>query len=400
MPIARKKGAEGGENAPLSTPKKLILPKRNLVDINGNNLQTSAKSGGIKKRVIVPELPEELSKITNAVRGKYTNGVVRRGTDAVANYGRVSTGILSLDVCLAGGFRLSRGAMVYGEKSAGKTTIALRTVARMQLLFPDMFVVWIDVEGTFDNTWAIINGVDLERLLVLEPETGEDAVDLGDTYMRAKETSMLVTDSIAFITPQKEIEVSAEDQLPGLQARLIGRYLRKTNSALLSERHRGHMPLNFLINQFRMKIGVMFGDPRTLPGGKALEFAASQQVEAKNKEIKDEKTGTVRHNDHSFNVTKDKTGGRVKEGSFRLIRDEETSQLPVGYINQTGTILVHGNKFGICEVKGGGNFVVDDYNIKGEANVTKYFLDNPDREEEIKNAIVQSYRNKWGINDR
>src|SRR5690606_3448584 len=126
-------------------------------------------------------------------------------------------------------------------------------------------VAIIDVEGTHDATWSEKNGVDQDKLLVVKPETGEMAVDTADALCSTKEVSLIVVDSIAALTPFKEVEDSADDQHVGLQARLVGRMVRKLTSTLISERNRGHEVTVLFINQYRMKIGVMFGDPRTMP---------------------------------------------------------------------------------------------------------------------------------------
>ncbi|MET4190636.1 MULTISPECIES: hypothetical protein [unclassified Bradyrhizobium] len=407
------------------------LPAKIIKPVTVQVPATPPKQGGIRRREPSPvmkmtelEVTGELAAVIAQIRNVYSPSVITRASSEKVMYGRVRSGILSVDLCLAGGLMLSRGSMIYGNKSAGKSTLTLRFIAMIQRMFPEMFVVYMDIEGTFDPAWAKMNGVDLERLHLVEPETGESAVDIADALIHTKEVSMLVTDSIAFLTPMKEIQGSAEDSLPGIHARLIGNYLRRINSALLVERHRGHFPLILHINQFRMSIGVMFGDPRVLPGGKALEFATTQQIEMSNKEHtnatkekgekgaakpaeappgeKAEKGTMVLWNEHTIKITKDKSGGRFKEGGFKLIRDEATG-LPVAYVDQTRSIIARGldcgilqgapNSFSLDESAGisfGGKFA-------GAPAFGQFLLEDYDRELSIVDKIVQIYRKRWQV---
>jgi RecA/RadA recombinase len=225
------------------------------------------------------------------------------------------------------------------------------------------------------------------------------------------------------ITPMKEIANSAEDMLPGIHARVIGNYIRRLNNAMLSERQRNHHPLLLHLNQWRMSIGVTFGDPRVLPGGRALEFSTSQQIEMYNTEHfstdKDKSSGApklskeekaalkeqgvtangeklVMFNEHSFKITKDKTGGRIKDGRFKLIRDESMG-LPVGYIDQSRSIVQHGLKRGV--LSGAPNsFSHDDYRKWGGAgDFVKWLVENPEAERAIVGQIVETYRQAWGV---
>jgi recombination protein RecA len=235
--------------------------------------------------------------------------------------------------------------------------------------------------------------VDIDRVLLIEPSTGEEAVDQFDAVIRAQETCFIGLDSVAMVTPFKEIDSSAEDNQIGLQARLIGKMLRRANNAVLQERRNEHHPTICLLNQFRMKAGLVFGDPRTLPGGKALEFATSQQVELKNKEARD-KDGIVIFNEHSFTITKDKTGGRLKEGKFKLVRDE-SQNAPVGYIDQAASIIEFGEKAGLVS----GRYEIDGFKHKfrGKDDLKAYLIEHPAEEALICHKIVQVYRKRWGV---
>jgi recombination protein RecA len=386
MPIARRPAQDNGQGG--SNPPESAAPAANV------------RRPGTRRTKFA--LTGEIAEVASKLGASYAPGVIRRATDRSMQYGRVPTDIMVVDLALAGGFRLSRGSMIYGEKSTGKTTVALMTVAACQRMFPDSVCAWIDIEGTLDTAWAAKLGVDLDRLLVLEPETGEQAIDIADAVFRTAEVSCVVTDSIAMLVPMKEIEGSAEDSLPGIHARLVGNYIRRLNQAMLKERHRRHNPLLLHINQFRMKIGVMFGDPRTLPGGKALEFATSQQMLTTNKEHKgkdDLGNEVVVFNEHSFQITKDKTGGRIKEGKFKLIRDISLGYRE-GWIDQTKTILNFAAHAGLY--RGGGsshNLEVEGttYNFRKHDEIGQYFFEHPDKQRAVMNQVLAFYRNRWGI---
>lgn len=393
MAIVRRNGGDetGGSNAARirrNRKKKIKLP-------TPANEQVSK---GIKARTIKPS-PALVGEVAEIMQlwNTQSPGTIHILANKKVNYGRTRTGILSLDICLAGGWQRSRMGMVYGERSSGKSTILARSIANALRDFPDKLAVIEDPEGTTDLAWLRHHGCDLERVLVIEPATGEDAVDQFDAMIRAKEVCFIGLDSVAMVIPFKEIDSSAEDNQIGLQARLIGKMLRRATNALLQERRRDHHPTVLLLNQFRMKAGLVFGDPRTLPGGKALEFATSQQAETKNKEIRSPDGSFVRHNEHSVLITKDKTGGRYKEAKFKLIRDDESTGLPVGFIDQAATIIEHGEKAGVVH----GRYEIDGISTKFRkaADLSLYLAENPDKEFEIATKILNYYRNKWGVTE-
>lgn len=340
----------------------------------------------------------ELGATIKEVSEAYGIHVARQLSRQVPYDTRIPTGIFSLDLALAGGMLISRGSMFYGERSSGKSTTAMRVARMAQIMYPDKAVVWLDIEGTFDEVWFMKLGGDPNRLIISEPESGEHAVDIGDAMVRSKETSVIVTDSIAMLVPTKEIEGSAEDSLPGVHARLVGNYLRRINNGLLKERHRGHRPLVLHINQFRMKI-MGFGDPRTLPGGKALEFMTSQQVEMKNKEIIDDKSGAVKWNEHAFKITKDKTGGRFREGMFKMTRDPSHNRgVPDGTIDQGKSYLARTKEIGLTD----GHKVLDRNGkvfgqYAGNDVLIEEWVKDPEKAAVMMLETIQAYRASWGL---
>lgn len=336
----------------------------------------------------------ELGETLSAINERFGKEVATIRSGRRAYQARIATGVFALDLALAGGWLTSRAGMLYGERSAGKSTIAMMTAVRAQWAYPDKVVAWIDIEGTFDMDWFVKMGGDPERILLIEPEGGEHAVDIGDAMARTLEVSMVVTDSIAMLIPMKEIEESSETNMMGVHARLIGNYLRKLNNAMLVERHRGHRVLILHINQFRTKIGLVFGDPRTLPGGKALEFCTSQQCEIRNKEISTE-NGDIKYNEHSFKITKDKTGGRLKEGKFKLVRDSSYNNgLEEGTIDQIKFMHEAATKVGLAT---GQMDFIKYGKWRSAAEAQQAMHEDPVKYVNLQTDILMAYRKKWGL---
>lgn len=340
-----------------------------------------------------------MSELDEVIKNIKNQNSVRKGNDGKYIFPRLKSGILALDIALAGGLTLSNAHLIYGEKSSGKTTLYTMFIKQAQRMFPDKKAFIMDIEGTYNTKYAQKLGVDLERLYINTPESGEEAVDIFDGVCRADDVSIVVVDSLAMLTPTKEIEKSAVDSIVAEQARLIGRMYRKAVNALTTERLRGHLPCVIHINQFRTKVGVMFGDPRTLPGGRAPEYCTSHNILMKNKEHmvdKGEYAGFVDYNEHSFHITKDKTGGRVKEGAFKLIRDKDITGLPECYIDQTKTIITQGCMAGLVE-KAGAFIKFNDMKFQGVDKVTEYFIEHPEVQEALQDSIVDYYVKKWDV---
>lgn len=384
--------------------------RRKVVSQKGaGSTPAPSKSGGIKKRTIVPvepdgppEFPGELGNAINKITasGHYGSPFIKASSKRM-DRPRTRTGVLAIDLCLGGGWMKSSCGMLYGEKSSGKSTTALQSIAAMHRADPDAIAGWVDVEGTMDKAWARKLGCDLERIVVVNPETGEHAVDLADALLRAREVSMVVLDSIAMITPMKEVEESSEQDYMGLQSRLMGKYLRKATQAILKERGRDHLPVLLNINQFRMKIGIPFGDPRTLPGGKILEFATSQQLEMKNKEQKgkdDDGNEVIFYNEHNFINTKNKTGGPMKSGAFKLIRTAGHDNLPEAWVDQAKTIFTLGKQTGVVD-GAPTSFTIDgiDGKFRGAPAYNAWALENRLEHDEVQQKIIDAFRTKWDV---
>ena len=312
----------------------------------------------------------ELEETRRAVQKRYGEATIKKGRNVVRP-DRISTGIFTLDFALLGGMPMNRLSMVVGERHAGKSMISNLLIANAQRMYPDKVVVLLDIEGTFESTWAERLGVDLDALEIVECDSGEMAVDVGDAMIGTEDASLVVADSIAAITPMKEQEASAEDAFVGLQARLVGNFVRRMASSLVRERNRGHVVSVLFLNQFRSKIGGFagFGEPRSIPGGKALEFATTIQMIIKNKENKGKDAkgiDTITHNEHAFTITKNKLNGGPRTGEFIMTRsDDDATGLLAGMVDDSATLLSFAKKFGMYT--GGGSawkLEFEGYNLK------------------------------------
>lgn len=220
----------------------------------------------------------ELAAILAQIRKEKGDNVVNTGRE-IPIVERIPTGVFEFDLATGGGFPRSRYSIVYGPESSGKTNICYAAAAQAQKLpEPCNKVVWVDLEGTFDAKWASQFGIDVDELLVVRPSYGEEAVDLIDALVRAEDVAMLVVDSLATVVSSKEIDQSVEKFDVGTASLLVKRLCNKLVIALATESKRGHTPAVVLINQTRFKIGVMFGDPETMPGGQTMKFLSSLTV--------------------------------------------------------------------------------------------------------------------------
>jgi recombination protein RecA len=292
--------------------------------------------------------------------------------DRVVETDSVPTGSLGLDIALGiGGLPRGRIVEIYGPESSGKTTLALHVVAEAQKRGGTC--AFVDAEHAFDPSYARKLGVDLDTLLMSQPDAGEQALEIADTLVRSGAIDVLVVDSVAALVPRAELEGEMGDSHVGLQARLMSQALRKLTSSVARSN-----TLIIFINQIRMKIGVMFGSPETTTGGNALKFYASVRLDIRRIGAIKNKEDTV-GNQTRVKVVKNKVAPPFKTVEFDIMYGEGVSKL--------GEILDLGVRGNIIE-KSGAWFSYNSQRIgQGRENAKQYLRDNPAVAEEIENAI-------------
>jgi recombination protein RecA len=302
--------------------------------------------------------------------------IMRLGkNEQVVEIEAVSTGSLGLDIALGIG-GLPRGRIIesYGPESSGKTTLALQTIAEAQK--KGGICAFVDAEHALDPVYARKLGVQLDDLLISQPDTGEQALEIADTLVRSGAVDVLVVDSVAALTPKAELEGEMGDSLPGLQARLMSQALRKLTGSISKSN-----TMVIFINQIRMKIGVMFGSPETTTGGNALKFYASVRLDIRRIGAIKEREEVV-GNQTRVKVVKNKVAPPFKQVEFDIMYGEG--------ISKTGELIDLGVKAGIVE-KAGSWFSYGSQRIgQGRENAKQFLKENPDVANEIEAAIRQN----------
>lgn len=298
--------------------------------------------------------------------------VMKLGTQKAVDVEAISTGSIGLDLALGiGGIPRGRITEIYGPESSGKTTLTLHIIAEAQK--KGGTCAFVDAEHALDPDYARKLGVDVDNLLVSQPDTGEQALEITDTLVRSGAVDVVVVDSVAALVPKAEIEGEMGDQHMGLQARLMSQALRKltanvskTNCALI------------FINQIRMKIGVMFGNPETTTGGNALKFYSSVRIDIR-------RTGTIKDKEEVIGsqtrckVVKNKVAPPFRVVDFEIIYGEGISRM--------GELIELGIKAGIIE-KSGSWFSYNDQRIgQGKENVRQFLKENPKIAQELEEKI-------------
>ena len=308
------------------------------------------------------------------IEKQYGKGsIMKMDAEAVKDIEVVSTGSLGLDLALGvGGLPRGRVVEIYGPESSGKTTLTLQVVAEIQKAGGT--AAFIDAENALDITYAAKLGVKTQDLLISQPDTGEQALEIADTLVRSGAVDVLVIDSVAALTPKAELEGEMGDQLPGLQARLMSQALRKLTGSI----SKSNTTVVF-INQIRMKIGVMFGNPETTTGGNALKFYSSVRLDIRRiGQIKDR--DEVVGNQTRVKVVKNKVAPPFRQVEFDIMYGEG--------ISKTGELLDLGSKAGIVE-KSGSWFSYKGERIgQGRENAKIFLKENPD----VAAAIEQEIR--------
>jgi len=338
---------------------KAMAAQLKVVGMNGDSVNTDRQKA----------LEAALAQIDRAF-GK--GSAMKLGSREKIEIDTVSTGSLGLDIALGvGGLPRGRVVEIYGPESSGKTTLALHAIAEAQKVGGT--AAFVDAEHALDPGYAKKLGVNIDELIVSQPDTGEQALEIVDTLVRSNAVDVLVIDSVAALVPRAEIEGEMGDSHVGLQARLMSQALRKLTGSI----SRSRCTVIF-INQVRMKIGVMYGNPETTTGGNALKFYASVRLDIR-------RTGQIKDRDDivgnttRVKVVKNKVAPPFKQVEFDIMYGEGVSKV--------GEILDLGVKAGLVE-KSGAWFSYDSIRIgQGRENAKQYLKDNPDVAQRIENAI-------------
>ena len=304
--------------------------------------------------------------------------VMRFGEGAIAQVEAISTGSLGLDIALGiGGLPRGRIVEVFGPESSGKTTLALHVVAEAQK--NGGIAAFVDAEHALDPIYARKLGVKVDELLISQPDTGEQALEIADTLVRSGAIDVLVVDSVAALTPKAELEGEMGDSMPGLQARLMSQAMRKLTGSISKSK-----AMVIFINQIRMKIGVMYGSPETTTGGNALKFYSSVRLDIRRIGAIKEREEVI-GNQTRVKVVKNKLAPPFRQVEFDIMYGEG--------ISKTGELLDLGVKSGVVE-KSGAWFSYDSQRLgQGRENARQFLKDNP----QIADAIEASVRESSGL---
>jgi recombination protein RecA len=293
----------------------------------------------------------------------------------------IHTGALSLDIALGiGGLPRGRVVEIFGPESSGKTTVALHVIAEAQKAGGE--AAFIDAEHALDPVYAKNLGVDIDNLIVSQPDTGEQALEIAEALVRSGAIDVIVIDSVAALVPKAEIDGEMGDAFVGLQARLMSQALRKLSGCISKSR-----TVAIFINQLREKVGVMFGSPETTPGGRALKFYASVRLDVRRIETMKDGTEAI-GNRTRVKVVKNKVAPPFREAEFDIIYGSG--------ISQEGCILDIGTSLEIIK-KSGAWFSYGTTRIgQGRENVKRYLRENPDMCKEIEGKIMAQHETAFG----
>ncbi len=331
------------------------------------------------ERKIDEEKKKALDSVFAVIEKEYgTGSIMKLGDTHIASVDAIPTGSLTLDLALGvGGLPRGRVVEIYGPESSGKTTVALHVVAEAQKRGGE--AAFIDAEHALDPVYAEKLGVDIDNLIVAQPDTGEQALDICEALVRSGALDVVVIDSVAALVPKAEIDGEMGDTHVGLLARLMSQALRKLTAIIAKS---GTVVI--FINQLREKVGVVYGNPETTPGGRALKFFSSVRLDVRRQETI--KNGTEVVGNHcKVKVVKNKVAPPFKEAEFDILYGEG--------ISREGGILDLAVEFDIIK-KSGAWFSYNDEKIgQGRDNVRKYMIENPEFSDDIERQV----RERLGI---
>ena len=336
-----------------------------------------------KKEEIIDNKQAKLQALQAAmskIEKDYGKGsIMKLGDDNIEKVDVIPTGSIGLNAALGvGGYPKGRIIEIYGPESSGKTTLAIHAIAEAQK--QGGIAAFIDAEHAFDRFYAAKLGVDVNSLLISQPDNGEQALEIADQLIRSSAVDIIVIDSVAALTPKKEIEGEMGDNVVGLQARLMSQALRKMTSTISKT-----STTCIFINQLREKIGVMFGNPETTTGGNALKFYSSVRLDIRRvTSIKD--GDEVIGNQVRVKIIKNKVAPPFRKAEFEITFGEG--------ISKTGEIVDLGVEYGIISKSGSWFYYNDTRLAQGRDAVKKVIKDNPELADEIEAKIMQAIEDK------
>jgi recombination protein RecA len=334
------------------------------------------------KEPTIEDIRKEKLKSLETTLGKIEKdfgkgAIMKLGDHAVVTVGTIPSGSLALDIALGiGGYPRGRVVEIYGPESSGKTTLAIHAIAQAQKA--GGIAAFIDAEHAFDSTYAQKLGVDIENLLISQPDNGEQALEITDHLIRSGAIDIIVIDSVAALTPRAEIEGEMGDSKMGLQARLMSQALRKL-TATISKTN----TCCIFINQLREKIGVMFGNPETTTGGNALKFYASVRLDIR--KVNQIKEGEeVFGNRTKVKVVKNKLAPPFRKAEFDILYGEGISRVGeiVDMATELEVVKKSGSWFSYGETRLG----------QGRDAVKQLFMDNPELSAEVEKKIIEKMK--------
>lgn len=332
------------------------------------------KKGPIQSptRVDESEKKRALETAIAQIEKNYGKGsIMRFGDNMTVNVEAIPTGSLSLDLALGiGGVPKGRIIEIFGPESSGKTTLALHIVASAQKLGGE--VAYVDAEHALEPAYARALGVDIDSLLISQPDTGEDALAITETLVRSGAVDVVVIDSVAALVPRSEIEGEMGESSVGVVARLMSQALRKLAGSISKTNC-----IVIFINQLREKIGVMYGNPETTPGGRALKYFSSVRIDVRRVETLKNGTELVGNRTRA-KIVKNKVAPPFKEAEFDIMYGEGISKI--------GEIIDLGVKLDLIE-KGGAWYTIGDQRFQGRDNLKEYLKNNPDVADELEAKI-------------
>lgn len=268
----------------------------------------------------------------------------------LVNTERIPTGIFPLDLALGGGFPRGKSSIIVGVESSGKTNLALLAIANHQKLWPELTCIFVDLENSYDPQWAKLLGVDTDRLMVLKPSYAEQAVDMVEALLLAEDCGLIVIDSIAAMISTAEAEGSADRVQVGGSSLVCSKLSKKVVHAQIEAAKEGHYPTVIYINQIRVKIGVMFGNPETMPGGNAIRYQSAMTLRVYGKSVMDSKVSAVMPvmKETTFGIQKFKVPIFANSGKFSMVTFPHKG-FRVGQADDFNTVSEYLKNFGEFE---------------------------------------------------